>query len=112
MEKQRPTLVPRANLIFTPEEVELMLKCSAHHYDGLCKSFSREGGLLVKMKNRFSWAEEGELPVHELFFREVDTLAKITENRFPGQEKEIFALHFSLMTVLQDLNYEAVRVNQ
>ena len=94
--------VPRAVLKFTKEEVDLMMKCSARHYDGHCKAVGRVGGFLYGIYNRYSWSDDPE-PEITLTFREIDTLAKVVEPVLPGSTAEV-KLYWALITVLRHLN--------
>lgn len=53
-------------LDLTAEEVDLLMKLSARHYDGYCKSISQPGHFLYGWSNRVKWRDEamqaGPLP--------------------------------------------------
>lgn len=59
---------------FTREEVDLLMKLSAMHYDGHCQQVGQEGGFLFGLNNTIDWESECALK-----FREIDTLCKILE---------------------------------
>jgi hypothetical protein len=64
--------VPRASVAFTNPEIELLMACSAAHYDWLCKAAGKPGpdGFLWGLH----WNGKGDL-----WSREVDLLLKILE---------------------------------
>ncbi len=55
---------------FEAEELEALRVASVHHYDGVCKSLTEDGGILAEMQpgveRRFA-------------FRELDLLCKVAE---------------------------------
>jgi hypothetical protein len=73
---------PKAEVSFTSAEYELMLECSAVHYDGVCKDvgkeklFNGEAGMLWRAHRIH--INTGHQSV-TFTFRELDTLAKILE---------------------------------
>jgi len=58
----------------TKEEVDLLMKLSAMHYDAHCRAVSQEGGFLFGLRNSVEFKSEPTLK-----FREIDTLCKILE---------------------------------
>ena len=76
------TYTPRLVTTFTKKEVEIMMLCSKHHYDVVCRMASSQLvqgkiGFLRGIKNTLdNCGEEHEVT---LDFRELDTLAKILE---------------------------------
>ena len=105
--------IPEAILVFTKEEVALMVECSRLHYDGKCKDAGRVGGFLYGINNVIAFVDSerpGEDPRHHLTFRQVDTLAKIVEPFVLLHEKQVH-LHGALLGVLRDLNAETQRIN-
>lgn len=100
-------------LLFTADEVRSLLKCSAEHDDGHCRSVSKQDEFLWGMKNCFvgELAEEdlanGHQSPYKLSFREVDTLCKILEG--PGANVE---LAWKLKQILKDINEEYQRIRR
>ena len=66
-------------------QVLVLVKCSTHHYDMVCKSSSQLGGFLYGWHNHILFATENEAdspdPVKVCgSFRQLDTCLKIMEN--------------------------------
>lgn len=106
---------PQAIVVLNKEEVAQLMECSRLHYDGLCQSWSRNGGKIFGWVNEIVWKEQSEeenkdISV-ELTFRDVDILSKITENFLPGREKLVMALHRFFGNVCQELKEETQRIN-
>ncbi len=76
------TFTPSGELTFTKEEVELLMKLSASHYDAHCREVGKVGGFLFGLNNRYV-VEVPEVVALgntvSLSFREIDTLCKILE---------------------------------
>lgn len=99
-----------AMLVFSLEEIDVMLDCSAHHYDGLCKDASRPpSGWLYRLRQQ-EVVEPGL--AHELDWRQIDTLAKIVEvapHLRDVKKNELgLGLSISLRRVLVSMNEHAV----
>lgn len=75
---------PRFHFSLSERELSILTFLSMRHYDGHCKSISREGGFLRGWNNRFSWHKEEGDPdpffVHAEW-HEIDTLLKVLEGR-------------------------------
>lgn len=61
-------------------EIESLMRLSAVHYDGHCRSVGQLGGFLYGLHNQASLTWDQQAPP-VLRFREIDTLCKILENR-------------------------------
>jgi hypothetical protein len=69
---------------FTTEELNMLGLLAANHYDAHCRSIAAVGGFLYGMQNhqKFALEEDAQAkPVHDLNFREIDTLCKVLEMR-------------------------------
>lgn len=98
-----------AEVLFTPEEVRNMMKCSAEHYDYKCKAAGVVGGFVYGLNNRFVvfLEEDGarDTPAN-LTHREVDLLCKILEGHSADQ-----SLYWDMKRLMLSLNKESVRLN-
>jgi hypothetical protein len=97
---------PTARVSFTAMELEFLMACSAHHYDGTCEDAGREGGFLFSLN---SWAKHMDSLDHTLTWRQVDTLCKILEMPATAgelKEVELFrrVLRGKLMETMKTLN--------
>lgn len=73
MKLNKLRFIPRADLTFTPDEIRIMMKCSALHYDGRCKAISQPGyGSFL-----YGWANGGSK--EQVTSIELDTLIKVLE---------------------------------
>lgn len=98
-----------ADISFTREEVELLMRLSASHYDGVCRQAGQVGGFLYGMNNRFV-VEVPEVVALgntvELSFREIDTLCKILESAYVAtktlEHDDSFSLALQLRADLSD----------
>lgn len=73
---------PIANVTFSREELELLLDLSTNHYDGVCREFSNErsiGGRPGLIRGMMNCERHDPHYLHQLTFRQLDTLAKILE---------------------------------
>jgi hypothetical protein len=85
-------------------------------YDEHCRSISAVGGFLYGMLNQHFFARDNnEKPVHELAFRQIDTLCKILEGRpqlvDPKAREVAQALAERLHQTLDAINVEHARLN-
>lgn len=108
------TQTPRARVQFTLGEAELLLKCSKHHYDGVCKMASSNGsepgrngkpGLVQGIVNAIK--NVGEECEHDLSFHDLDTMAKILEVGnyvLKDAAPKALALRYSISNVIASLN--------
>lgn len=83
MKLTRINFTPSAELAFEREEVMLLMRLSATHYDAHCREVGKVGGFLFGLNNRYV-LEVPEVVAAvgntcRLSFREVDTLCKILE---------------------------------
>lgn len=103
----------RAKIFFTKEEVQGLMWLSAHHYNGHCKQVGCVGGFLYGMMNSYfelDGKQYGEDTYHDLTFRQIDTLAKITEPLF-DHPRAMPQLHFQLRKILSEMSLEHSRLN-
>ena len=72
------TYQPQINVLFTPEEFEVLFECGKNHYDLACKKAVEPGGILWGAKNM---ADEEFPPVlpYPFTWRELDLVSKIIE---------------------------------
>lgn len=81
------TAAPKFVMSFSELEVEVLNYASQVHYDGHCKSLSREGGILYGMRNQIAFCKaDGDGKAQKeptadvsLTSRDVDTLTKLLE---------------------------------
>lgn len=97
------TCIPKIKLSFTHDDLQLLMKYSHKHYDCHCCSVGEPGGFLYGMNNHFS-GDPKERSTFNLTFREVDTLAKITECYTALHPVELFKLHLQLRDAMNQLN--------
>jgi hypothetical protein len=104
--------VVRIGIIFTMPEILNMIWLAEHHYDGRCKDAARPGGILFGIKNTAEWelADKLKRTPWPLSFRDVDTLAKITEPIIQ-HEKNMLGMHLKFRSILNELNEEYGRLN-
>jgi hypothetical protein len=100
-----------AEVLFTPEEVKNMMKCSSEHYDHLCKEAGVVGGCVYGLNNRFvvfpdEDGEENRVPAL-LTHSEVDLLCKILEGHSADQH-----LYWNMKRLMVSLNKESIRLNR
>jgi len=81
--------IVRAEVIFTPEEVALLIQLSQAHYDRTCRRLSEDRGLLVGLKNVFTEDDDEPVP-WSLAGRELDLLCKVLEgvNYLDGEQRQ------------------------
>lgn len=83
MKLERITFNPVCDLTFTKEEVELLMRLSAMHYDAHCREVGKVGGFLFGMNNRYVLEVPEVVALGDemtLAFRDIDTLCKILES--------------------------------
>lgn len=90
---------PVFELTLTKQVVELLVKTSNTHYDGVCKLASRPGGLLFKWLNQI----EFETPCTATF-RELDLTLKIAENRHFLDKSDVILINEYYNNVRSALN--------
>lgn len=74
--------IVRAELVFTPEEVEILKQCSQAHYDFKCQAAHKQGGLIYGLVNVFALMvgpEDPEPVPRALDSRDLDLLLKVCE---------------------------------
>lgn len=75
--------VPIAHVTLTRTEIELLLGCSQHHYDGHCRDVGRQGGFLYGWANRLNYfnpvPNAPSVLIDDATFRQLDTCAKLLE---------------------------------
>ncbi len=107
------TFKASADVAFTMEEIDLMIRASQMHYDSVCKQASVDDGgsrigLLIRTRN-YCRNTEGE--PRSFTFRELDTLTKICEMTyaFKGEEAaQLSDIGHAIGNVLRALNAAAV----
>lgn len=100
---------PRALLVFTEDEVKLLMRCSHLHYDFACQQVGLQGGFLYGMSVACPFDGKAD---RDLTFREIDMLCKVLE--FPPQPDEMKCreLRHQLVNVLSKLTAETERLNK
>lgn len=78
-------LKPYARVSFTDDEIALMTRLAAAHYDGACRQAGRPGGTLYGIRATHEAHREvtGSAPTFDLTFSDLDLLAKIAETNYP-----------------------------
>lgn len=80
-----------AEVFLTVAEVEILMKCSAGHYDGVCQQAGKPGGFIYGFHNQAMYfpGDKAEISV-KLSWRELDLLAKVLEigQYFPVDEEQ------------------------
>lgn len=108
------TQTPRARVQFTLGEAELLLKCSKHHYDGVCKMASSNWKLrscshsspTFLMALTIPCTSPG-LPLRPGSEHDLDTMAKILEVGnyvLKDAAPKALALRYSISNVIASLN--------
>ncbi len=95
---------PIAHVSFDLLEIEFLMKCSEIHYDSVCIHAGKNGGFLYGIKNMHCFSIKNSLT-----FREIDTLAKISEVGFNlhGRDGALaMDINSSLLKILRTLNQE------
>jgi hypothetical protein len=102
---------PLVTLIFSKADVERLMALSANHYDWTCQKTGQVGGEIYGM-----WAELDLLDKPEvervMQFRQIDLLAKVTEQLYEPKDAIAADLHRNLIRALDQINEEYKRVNQ
>jgi hypothetical protein len=75
---------PKAELEFSREELDALIRMSESHYDATCRAMSKQGGVLFGLRNCL---ERGKAKSWALRFREIDLMCKLTE--VAGYQKEL-----------------------
>ena len=112
---------------FTDEELKMLGLLAVNHYDGHCRSIAARGGFLYGMQNHQTFSLEADAqakPVHQLEFREIDTLCKVLEMRdMLSPVQSVISLNrpklldiatslaFRLKALLHAINDEHARMN-
>lgn len=100
--------VVRAEVIFTPEEVALLIRLSQAHYDSTCRYLSGDRGLLVGLKNVFTEDDDDPVP-WSLAGRDLDILCKVLEgvDSLKGDQRDAgIQLRAKMAIVLNRVNEE------
>jgi hypothetical protein len=104
MKLKRIAFKPTASLEFSSEEIDLLVRCAAVHYDGVCKDTVKPGGIISGIRN---WNETCPGRPHDLKWREIDTLAKVLEvGSYINEGPTAFHLSMALRKVMTQLNDE------
>lgn len=86
---------PSFKLQLSKEELDILMVMSKHHYDGVCRSYAgkisegfKQNGLLAIYE---MFVDDDRVYVQYVEMRQIDTLAKICENRacLDEQQKDI-----------------------
>ena len=100
---------------FTKEEVDILTKCSAAHYDHKCQAAHQVGGVIYNMDTEVKWAsEEGKNPSMQLTWQQVDLLAKITEmlsQSWQPYYQEAKKLHYFFAKTLNEMRERFEKAN-
>jgi hypothetical protein len=103
------TYKPMITLIFTKTDVDILMSCSAAHYDGKCRQAGEYGGIIYGMNNEFKLfetdADKTEIE-RRMEFRDIDLLAKVTEQVYKVKERGAGNLHSDLARALEHINSE------
>ncbi len=88
------TYVTKAEITLTRKELEVIKKCSEAHYDGVCKSISREGGFIYGWFNKLGVKNS---ITETVTFNTCDIIAKTLEvQRYMPKEDIEFAYKLSI----------------
>ncbi len=90
MNLKKISFSPKVLIELPDQELDLIIECAKHHYDGTCRQAAAVGGFLHGMSNF------REHP-HSLTLRELDLISKIVEacNVLPSEGKAELALKIS-----------------
>ncbi len=97
---------------FTDDELDLLRRCCAVHYDGRVKAAAKQGGFL------YGWLNARSMGIDlKCSFSHLDTCAKALEQPTEWREKEAvqtlrWDLRHAIMGILRNLNEEHVRLSQ
>ena len=105
------TYEPKCLVEFTKNDVELLERVSARHYDRVCVAASEQGGIIRGLVNRVECIEEKDEPsaVQELRSVDLDLLMKVIESC--GWE-HADKLRESLRAAFNQLQSEYTRLNE
>jgi len=105
---------PLIKLTFTRADVVCLKEFSASHYDGACRQLSQVGGSIYGMQQEMDALGKTEIQ-RVMEFREIDLLAKVTEQFYVSQDSrtgsEVQNLHLGLLRALDEINKEYKRQN-
>jgi hypothetical protein len=124
----RTWLHPKVDVEVTWSEMVTLMVLSATHYDGVCKSLSKQGGILYGWNNRFeatvdpetmtdiellrgtpSWTRMRDKTITVMLnSREADLLAKVAE-RNPILHSRLSAVFGELVDKYYELNAENLK---
>lgn len=100
----------RACVLIDKAVVAHLMECSKRHYDGHCKSVGQPGGFLYGWHNLVNhMAPDEATPDVTASFRELDTLAKLTEihSNTPNM-----AVYMAIKKILDAINAEIVNLRE
>lgn len=105
-----------AVIAFTDEELDFLIECSEHHYDGAVNSQAKQGGCLYGAKNVNTWCNESSDPDYDKSrsynFREIDRMVSALSMSPHMENKEIgFELRKKLFNTLKSINEKTELVN-
>jgi hypothetical protein len=96
--------VSEAQITFTKDDLDLLMKCSASHYDATCRAAGNIGGFLYGYTQQLNVQADVEVFVS---FRHLDLLAKITEFVLAARY-----IHYFIKLAMNTLNVASKKVNQ
>jgi hypothetical protein len=98
---------------FTKEDVDFLIDCSEHHYDGTCRRVSQEGGFVYGMRNvlRVPPGEDMKPGTWKLSMSNLDLLCKVTE-RLGYPDANSSPLHLTLRELLREARDKYREVNK
>lgn len=94
---------PLVTLVFTRVEVEHLMRLSAEHYDGTCQRLSECGGVIFGMMNEINVLDRAEV-TRVMQFRDIDLLAKVTEQLYIPKYPLARDMHDKLTKALRMIN--------
>lgn len=107
MQVEKIVYRPMAALIFSAEDVSVLMECSAAHYDWKCKQAGKVGGFVYGLMNRVDQSKAEAV----MEFGEIDIMAKIVEMPPAHLRPQAARLRLSLSRTLHQLNAAAASVN-
>jgi hypothetical protein len=104
-------------VLFEQKDIDLLLLCASHHYDGTCR-MAGENGFLRGIANRAKWRAESKVPDEHpeeiMGFRDIDTMCKILEGcRYEDPKYHDLGadLAWRFKNYLKDINAEVRRLH-
>lgn len=105
--------MPQFQITFTKSEIDTLMRCGRIHYDGVCQSFTRQGGFLYGWNNCLTSPDE-KFPDDEQTVaisctsRELNTCIKILEM----PPSDVAPLGRALSSQLSNLYYEGIQATE